>query len=455
MRKILALPLTALLLGPSAQAALNTDAEKSVPFFLNKESLFASGQVSRSALDASLLKTETSSQFQVEWNGKKITLKSDQLLTDIHTALNVTTVAETPLYSLNNKFSPNIDTIKEKTELQIIETDPFWAKIFHPKTGKIGWIPLHQLRPKHDDVGVYVAIRSAKLLAEPKSTSAFAGQLPFLSRISPVSISDRYIKLVYNNRTVYAPIEDFVTKADFATWIYHPEKNWTMITHRQKNFVQTKSGEQLFLAEVMGYVTNNKKGIVIRTGASMFEPSFLNKVNILHAESSVWGQSRISGHGNVWWKKEDLLETTPTLQAPKNITSEDLLKREIYSVAFESKSSVRGVLSSNGVYRTLDGLHWTLIPLFAEQNLPVSIHPNGRWFVGSYVSMDQGRTFEPFIRWDKVAETIERTQGKTAKKLRLTKIESLPRSEVAIHIDTGSKILKLTTKTDEQFWRAF
>lgn len=455
MRKKLFLPVAVLILGQSASAALNTDAEYSVKFFRDKQSLFPSGQISRATLDASLQKTESFSQYQVEWNGKALALKSDQVLTDLHTAFNVLTNQASSLYSLNDKQSPTLDKLPAHTELQIIETNVFWGKVFQPKSGKIGWIPLNHLRPKHDDIGVYVAIRPTKLYQQAKLNSPAIGELPFLGRITPVSISDRYVKLIHNNKSVYALLEDFITKADFATWIYHPEKNWVMIKQRQKNFVTTKDNEQLFLAELMGYVTSDKLAIVVRTGNSMFEPRLFSKVKILKAENKVWGKSYIAGHGSVWWIKDDLLESNHNINGPERIRSEDLLKREIYSVAFESKASVKGILSSNGVFKTTDGLIWTPIALFKNQNLPVSIHPNGHWYAGSYVSYDQGKTFEPFIRWDKVAETIERSQGNIPKKLRLTKIESLPKSEVAIHIDTGGKTLKLTTKTDEQIWRSF
>lgn len=453
MRKYFGLPLTALLFASQSMAALTSPGLKPVPFYLNKQSLFASGQSTRPQLDAALLKTLTLSQYEVLWNDKSITLSSDSLLRDIHTALNVETLTRAQLYSLNSKLSPKMGQLPAGTSLQIIETDAFWAKVFHPQTAKIAWVPLADLRAKHDDIGVYLNFRETPLFTQSKTSSKVIGTLSPLSRVTPLSVSDRFVKLKYNSHIVFAQIENFITKADFATWVYHPEKEWFMITHRHKNFVQKKNGEQVFLAELMGFVTDQKKGIIVKSANTIFEPPVLTKVAIKKYESFIWAQSRLPGHGDVWWKKEDLLGEQIVKTAKPTVTSEELLNREIYSVAFESKKSVRGILSANGVYRTEDGLNWQKIPLFEDKNLPVSIHPDGQWFVGSYVSFDQGKTFESFIRWDKLAETLERTQGKVAKKLRITKIEPKSSSSISLYVDTGSKIVKLSSKIEEQNWR--
>lgn len=451
MRSVFTLTLPLLIFCSAAKAALATDANSGVFFYRNKNSLFPSGQASRSALESKLTHTETEVAFRTTWDHKEFLLKGSQILRDIQVARFVETKYTTSLYSQNRSDSKVVQSLSAKAELEILSAEDFWARVQIRNSQVQGWVPLHTLQNCHDDVGVFTNLIDTYLRKAPSTSSAVLTTLPRLRRVVPLEIQKNFLKIQYENQVGYVDITHFVSRADFANLAYHPKKNWVTVLYRNNDSLIVNKGEALPLKEILGYVTNNHRGIVKNSEGS-YGPPIRARVDILKPEASVWGLSQLEGHGEVWWKKTQLLVPEEPTTESTTMTTEALLKREIYSIAFENKNSVKGIVSSEGVYRTEDGQTWTLIPQFGKKNYPVSIHPNGTWFVGSYKSNNQGKSFEPFIRWDSIAQAIENAYHMNPRILKLTQIEAMPNSRVQILVDTGVKKVKLRSLIGDFHW---
>lgn len=451
MRSVLSLSLPFLFLVPNSWAALATDAGSAVSFYRNKSSLFPSGQVSRTRLEEKLLRSETETVFRSTWDKKEYVMQGDQILRDIQVARFVETKTSTPLLSLNRSDASPVKNLPAKAVLEILVVEDFWVRVKEKDSKVEGWLPLQALQNRHDDLGVYTNIIDTYLRKEASSASQVITTIPRLRRLIPLEITKSFLKVQYGSEIGYADITHFVSRADFASLAYHPKKNWMTVLYRNNDAIISQKGETVPLKEVLGYVTNSHRGIVIRPDES-YGPPLRARVEIVKPEANIWGVSQIDGHGEVWWKKKNLLMAEPEVVSASTVSTDTLMKREIYSIAFENKNSVRGLVSSEGVYRTEDGLTWTRIPQFEKQNYPVSIHPNGTWFVGSYKSANRGKSFEPFIRWDNIAQAIESAYHSNPKIMRLTQIEALPNSRVLIHVDTGAKQVKLRSLIGDFHW---
>lgn len=447
---------TWLLLSPLAAssmafAALSTDANSALSFYRSRQSQFPSGQASRTELENKISHTELEFSYNVTWDKKSFQLESDQILRDIQTSRYVDTKTSCELLSDNRREARAVKTLPAKAALEILETESYWARV-KEKNGKTeGWIPLHLLQAKHEDTGVYVNLIDTYLRKGPEIPSGIVTTIPRLRRVIPLAIENGFLKISYENKIGYADINNFVSRADFANLAYSPKGSWMTISHRNGAFLVTKAGTQVPVKDILGYVTNSHRGIVIRPGANSSGPRILSRVEILKSSANVWASSKLTGHGDVWWKKNNLL-IEDEISSAKTITTDELMKREIYSIAFENKDSLRGIVSSEGIYRTENGLTWTLIPLFGSQNYPVNIHPNGNWFVGSYKSINEGKSFDPFIRWEQIAQAIESALHRNPKVLRLTQIEALPNSQVQIYVDTGVNKIKLRSSLSNLNW---
>lgn len=451
MRLVFLLFLFLTSVAPSCWAALATDANSALSFYRSKYSLFPSGQVSRSELETKLTHSETEVAYRSAWDSKEYTLQADQIVRDIQVARFVETNQPTLLYSLNRSDSQTIKSLPKKASLEILAADDFWARV-KEKSGAIqGWVPLSSLQNTHDDIGVFINLIDTYIRKDAASSSSVLTTLPRLKRVIPLQITKKFLKIEYESQIGYVDITHFVSRADFASLAYHPRKNWLTVRYRNNDSIVTKDGETIPLKEILGYITSNRRGIIKKADTS-YGPPLRARVEILKQEAHIWGVSQLSGHGEVWWKRKNLLIEEVKPLSASTMSAEELMKREIYSIAFENKNSVRGLVSSQGIYRTEDGLTWTLMPQFGKNNYPVSIHPNGTWFVGSFKSKNKGRSFEPFIRWDNIAKAIESAYHRNPRILKLTQIEALPNSKILIHVDTGSSKVKLRSLIGDLNW---
>ena len=449
MQSLFSLFLPFVLFSPSAFAALSTDAETALSFYRDKNSLFPSGQVSRTTLETRLLRSENEIAFRSQWDKKEFRLQADQIVRDIQVARFVESKDAVSILSGNRSDAMVLKALPSKTNLEVLSVDDFWAQVKEPKENITGWIPLHHLQSRHDDMGYFMNIIDTYLREKPLANGKVITTIPRLYRLLPLEITKNFLKVKYDDNVGYVDITHFISRADFSTLAYHPQKGWQQALYRNNDMLLSQSGLTLPLKEILGYVTDSHRGVVVRgTGALPLRA----RVNIVKLEANNWGVSRIDGHGEVWWKKKNLLITTPSPLADTTLTTDELMKRELYSIAFENKNSLKGLVSSEGVYRTEDGVTWTLLPQFGKKNYPVSIHPNGTWFVGSFKSSNRGKSFEPFIRWEQIAQAIESTYHKNPKIMRLTQIEALENSRVLIHVDTGSRNIKLRSLIGDIRW---
>lgn len=432
----------------SSWAALSSDAGAAVSFYRSRTSPFPSGQASRTSLENALIRSENELSFRARWNHKEYALLSTQVLRSLQVARFVDAKIDSSLLNSPVTTALKLKDVPASTTLEVIETDDMWARV--KLESILGWIPLHHLKNRHDDTGVFLNLVETALRPKADSRAASVLSIPRWQRFTPLEIHKNFIKIQYRDKIGYADITHFVSRADFASLAYHPEKNWFKVLYRNNDMIIGQKGEVFPLKDIQGFVTPSNKGIVME-GRDVHGPQIRSRVEIIKPEAYAWGVSKMDGHGEVFWKRKNLLlEEKPT--APNTLTTDELLKREIYSIAFESKSSVRGIVSSEGVYRTDDGITWTQIPSFGKKNIPVSIHPNGTWFAGSYKSSNKGKTFEPFIRWDKLAQAIESAYNRNPKLLRLTQIEALPNSRIQILVDTGSAKVKLRSIIGDTHW---
>jgi hypothetical protein len=431
-------------------AAISNEATSAVSFYRNKQSLFPSGQVSRNLLHSKLLQTEIDLNFESSWGGKDFTLQADQVLRDIQVARYVETLRESSLYNSDRTDSMVLRQLPPKTSLEVIAMGDYWAQVKIKNGSLAGWVPIFSLQSAYDDVGILTNLIITPLRKEPKTSSQILVTLPRLKRLIPIEFVPGFVKIKYDGIIGYIDTAHVVSRADFANLAYHPTKKWITVLYRKGDSIVTTKGESIPVKHLLAFVTNSHRGIIKKITSQ--GPPLRAQVEIKQENAYIWGLSEINGHGEVWWKMKDLLFQEIKAKSSLTISTETLLKREIYSISFQSKNSLKGIVSSNGIYKTDDGQVWTLIPQFGQKNHPVSINSSGTWFVGSFKSTNEGKTFEPFIRWDKIAKAIENTYHRNPRFMMITQIDTLPDSKIVVHVYTGAGKVKLTGQLDSNNW---
>ncbi len=127
------------------------------------------------------MRSETEIAYRTRWDKKDYLLQSSQILRDIQLALNVENPESVRLLSLNRSDASLVKALPAKTNLEIITIDDLWARVKEKSSGMEGWVSLQALRPRYDDLGVYVNIIDTYLRKDPHSASRVITTVPPLA----------------------------------------------------------------------------------------------------------------------------------------------------------------------------------------------------------------------------------------------------------------------------------
>lgn len=239
-----------------------------------------------------------------------------------------------------------------------------------------------------------------------------------------------------NKKGGFVEARQILIAADFA-YAALVDNTWTAIDTRTEGKLFSQNHHELSWSKIQGFMIQRKLGILTQNLIG-------HRVIIEKELSRDWIMSVIPDHGVVWWQ-----EPTENSSSEIKLSVDELSKRQIASISFDHKNRRLGLLSAHGVFKTTDGVNWTQIAQFQDENHPVLITENGDWIVGAMISHDQGRTFEEYLRWDQVLQSQnESINKKQFHYLRILDIQPVPTTskrstQLRIRIDTGNGSITL------------
>lgn len=435
----------------SAQQSGAAETSSVVSFFRTQQSLFPSGQASRSQLESQVVRRDLEPWLRISWNLKEFEVPGDAVVKDLQTSQTLIAKESVELCKEPQPNSEKVTFLPAKTRFVVLRTTAYWAELLEPEKKITGWAPLHLFSVPVDDRGIFVALMDTPLKKSAKDNSETLAAIPRLQRLTPIGYEKNYLKVKMQNLVGYVDANAVAGRADFANWAYHRKKGWISISHRENADLITSRKQVLPLKDFTAFSPYLARGIVCQK-LSDGGPSIRSRVDVLTNKAHLWTLSQLEGHGPVWWRMDEP-ESAHTPPPPeKTWSNQDLLQRQLTGVAFVSNKIPKGLASARGIFRTDNGKTWIQIPMFGDKDYPIAIHPDGAWYVGSYRSFDQGKTFEPYIRWDKITEQIENKLHKAPKQLRIAQIEPLPHSLIRILVDTGSQKLKMQSHILSHEW---
>lgn len=430
-------------------AAISSHLPAATTFYRSPESLFPSGQAERSVLEKNQKSQELRPRYKVSWDKKDFWMYTDQILKDLNCAQRVLLNEISPLYENQESTSKSLTSLNKDQEVELLQTTTYWAQVKDLKSAQIGWVPHKRLRSKNEDLGIFINLIDTNMRKAASWESPSLITIAKNERLKILGFDNGFLKTEYRGYTGYVDLSHLVSRADFAVWAFHAEKNWVPVIYREGEFLVSAKKEKIPIVEFSAFTADPAKAIVIRSENK--QPPIRSHVHILESEASHWAASLLPGHGTVWWKKQQWSDK-PAVNNEITLSAEELLKRPIFSIALEGGKTVKGLVSAQGVFKTEDGIRWVQLPEFGDQDLPVAIHPDGPWFVGSFKSSDRGKTFAPFIRWDRLARMIEVMTGKNPRQIRLQKIESLKRGEMQLTVDTNPGRVRMLYQMANASW---
>lgn len=420
-------------------------------FFRTPESQFKSGQTSRFRLELTQLRTDFRAFSIVEWNKKTYTLGPEDLLLDLHCQQRGQAKAALELLAEPKQDAPRRGRLEQGQEVDILQIRGHWVQVRSSQKKVEGWVIGSQLHGINEDLGLFVPLIDTFLRDKPGHDGRVLTTIPRRQRLTYTRIFDSgWLEVSHRGRRGYVDLHHLTHRSDFADWAWIPGTGWVLVSHREGGHIKTRDGRSFALRLARGFTPHLGRGIVVQSESSN-SPPLRARVDIRRQERVIWAASLLPGHGEVWWQKSsNVVEETPLSTAA--LSTEELLKRDVYSYALNGSKKPQGLVSAKGIWRTLDGLRWSKIDQFGDQDLPVALHSNGLWIVGAYQSTDQGLSFEPYIKWDDLTRSVEKELLRPPRYLKIQQVEALPSSKVQLLVDTGVRRLKLRGHLDGRSW---
>lgn len=423
----------------SSSMSLAAAPELAVDFYRQITSPFPSGQTHQKNLEKNKLRESFEFSYLTSQNKRQIWVEAKDLTRDI-------------------QLSKKVVHTVSKQSFTVFDSNAYWLFVENDLTHQRSWQPLTDFSPVTEDSGVALNLTATAIRENPNWKSQVIITLPATSRIEILSIDDTWAFVKFQSGgsiTGYVDINNLILKHDFASFVMNSQNKWVAVKYREGDVMIGNDNQRISLAEIKGLQTRPDLGIVSRSNDQK-KLLLRQHLTILKTEADVWNVSRLSGHGEVFWKKKtnSIISAEPI----KGITNDQILEREIFSVSFAAKDSNFGIISAGGIFLTTDGKNWTQLKQFQNQNHPVLITAEGDLLVGSMRSQNKGKSFESFIKWEAVARLIEEQTKAPPKQLKISSLDLSSANVLKVQVDTGHKKMILAsrlTQNSENKWELY
>ncbi len=226
--------------------ALPLTADVGVYFYRDTASRFASGQKSLAELERTRLRTQNSTSFLVEKDGRESWIEKTSLV-----------------------FPDDLGT------------HPHQARLLVPSALK--------LQASYD---------SRTLLS-----------LPELSDVWVVEYFEEFARVRFGDPLGvegFLPLQHLVLKADFAAFVARQDGRWLPVKHRERNRLILQDGQALALQDIRHLVQKTQVARVIKGTSRLSSGNF---VKVLRDNGEPWLVSQLPGHGEVYWRRPRVTST--------------------------------------------------------------------------------------------------------------------------------------------------
>lgn len=408
-------------LGLPAAGAISLTSRQ-VPYFKSADGLFPSGSASLEYL----LKNRTDQITRLETvyrHGLKTYTKGDIR----------------PIFPVH--ISQSVLNSKSKKRWSVLEAKIDSVLAFDTKTKQTAQFRIDEISPDPYDTGFVLTLNDVFLKKNPAENSAVITTIQQGQRFSVVKYIAGFAEVSYKSYRGYIRVTELITKFDFAKYAF-AKNEWHRIKRRDFDALITTENKKLLFSEITGLVTPETSGLIASKNQKI---PLWSRIEISQEKKSAWIQSKIKGHGTVWW-------TPQTDAADEVYTIDELLKKDIASVSFHPTNPLKGIVSAHGAYMTEDGYHWRPLKQFKNFHGPVHYFNDLMIFVGNYRSTDFGKTFENYIQIDKLASAIETQLGFLPRRLQVKRITTLPNYTIKIELESGNRKINLQSPLFAQNW---
>ena len=252
------------------------------------------------------------------------------------------------------------------------------------------WISKDLLKINPYQWGYLVSKHKTPLREKPSGKSKIIGYLPAGLRLTPLSFQKEFVQIEWKQKQHFIPFSYVISRLNFAKKV-QVNTSWKDVLFVMGHWIKTTDHQFISIDQVKGM-----------QGGKSLAYNMASKVSIRDKPQTQAAVLQII---------DQLTPLSITKQKPvalpipqKVITTDQLFKRKIFDVA----STKRLMLASaNGIFRSSDGISWEKLIFFENKDFPLAISPSGKLYIGPYRSIDNGKTFHQYIRWDLIFNALK------------------------------------------------
>ncbi|MEZ0392697.1 MAG: hypothetical protein ACAH59_10800 [Pseudobdellovibrionaceae bacterium] len=400
-----------------------------VKFYKNPKSPFPSGEANRKDLEKNWVQDFAEYSYLVQKEKRQFWVKSTSIARDLQLSRFVFSSRNQKTYRVLQTSNDSLLAIAENS------TTP-------------EWLPLSDLTPLPQDTGCAWTLTSTQLRESPSWKSDSVLSVPAGSRLVIQKVDDTWALVTFESVgriTGWVDLNNLLLKHDFAAFALIDKQTWTPVLYREGADLITSEKKRIPLSEIKGLITKPDLGISIVTSDS--EKLLLRQnLTLLKTDFQTWSLSKISGHGDVYWRKTTTA-TAAEAHLADGISIEELMKREVVSVSFHPKNPNLALASAQGIFLTTDGKTWNKLLNFKNQDFPVLVDSDSNLYVGSQRSSDLGLKFFPFFRWENLTPLLEQRQKRAVQELKIRQLSSPRPGILRMEVETNAGRVALAART--------
>lgn len=415
------------------------DSAFATPVYLHPESRFPSEHFNREWLESRTEKVQFQRWFRVRTKDKVYGwVPEDHVVTALKLSTEALVLNDVPY-----RGQPERDALRQQaptllrrgSRVTVIENRGSWVRvrdslrISAPET----WVPSEELRavaPPDGKQKVYV-FGSATTYVLPGAHARVHGHLEGGTFLAALSSTAMWFEVRHRYATAYIRRSEVATAKSLGETMAYP-----LFAHTPLRSAPLPHADLVRMLSSASHLT------------------------IVGAKIQRWGQVRAPKIGMVWWPITDSAEEGPGQSGPllERLPTASLFTRRIFDMAASASIPSLKFVSAQGIYRTLDGMEWSRIPLFKNENHPIAVTSGGPIFIGPYVSDDHGETFQQWIRWDSLVATIKKKHKVGSRQIQILDIK--PEDEVGRRVVVTLNIgltasVRVVTDDQGMSWQAF
>ncbi len=346
-------------------------------------------------------------------------------------------------------------TLSQAQIVSLIDRRRDWYKILYKIDDKkyYGWVRSRYLSPYSRDAGYFFSTVETQLRQKPQMKSKILRKIEPGLPIIPLNAKASWALVQFDGKKGYIPLRNFKSRLDVAIKV--KTSNGYFKPHPQ---LYEKKISEIFSNPLWvgtGAFTIDLKQKPDMGSKTVEKIPPWQSLSLQGYSIKKWGKSFVPRVGEVWWP-ETTIESNVEVIEKLSPTLAHLKASEIYQI---EKSPVvpglRFASAPHGIFRSFDGKSWHPLKDF-HFGYPIKVTQTGVLFVADKVSFDHGESFQHFVRWDLVFDSLPGGRSKSSGPIQIINVEPNLKNhkQVTLSLKVGhNKYLQIFTPDFGQTWR--